>query len=117
MPDLFHGHDWQSALVPVLLRTLYANDPLLGVPVVFTVHNLGYHGLFPRDILPLLCLPGTCSKWAMEFYGKVNFLKGGLMFSDYFTTVSRKYAEEIQTPEYGRARRRHPQRGRLVPAS
>ncbi len=63
-PDVMHCHDWQAALVPVLLRTQYADDPLLhGVPVVFTIHNMGYHGLL--------------------------------------TTVSRKYAQEIQTPEYG----------------
>jgi starch synthase len=102
-PEVIHAHDWQSALVPVLLRTQYAADPLLGgIPVVFTVHNLGYHGLFPRDVLEQLALPDTLFHMeAMEFYGKVNFLKGGLVFADYLTTVSRKYAQEIQTPEYG----------------
>ncbi len=102
-PDVIHCHDWQSALVPVLLRTVYASDPLLrGVPVVFTIHNMGYHGLFPRDILKRLGLPDTLFHTdAMEFYGKVNFLKAALVFADYLTTVSRKYAEEIQTAEYG----------------
>jgi starch synthase len=102
-PDVIHCHDWQSALVPVLLRTLYGLDPLLdGIPVVFTVHNLGYHGLFPRDVLAQIGLPETLFRLeAMEFYGKVNFLKGGLVYSDYLTTVSRKYAQEIQTAEYG----------------
>ncbi|HZU22386.1 MAG TPA: glycogen/starch synthase, partial [Terriglobales bacterium] len=102
-PDVFHCHDWQSALVPVLLRALYAEDPLLaGRPVVFTIHNIGYQGLFPADTLPLLQLPWdlfTISK--MEFFGKVNFLKGGIVFSDYITTVSRRYSQEIQTTEYG----------------
>ena len=102
-PEVIHCHDWQAALVPVLLRTLYAADPLLrAVPVVLTVHNLGYHGLFPREILRRLGLPESLFHMdALEFYGKVNYLKGGLIFADYLTTVSRKYAQEIQTPEYG----------------
>ena len=102
-PDVIHCHDWQTALVPVLLRTLYADDLLVrGVPVVFTIHNLGYHGLFPREILGRLGLPENLFHMdALEFYGKVNYLKAGLVFSDYLTTVSRKYAQEIQTPEYG----------------
>jgi len=103
LPDVLHCHDWQSALVPVLLRTAYAADPLLrSVPVVFTIHNMGYHGLFPRDILGRLGLPESLFHMdGLEFYGKVNFLKAGLVFADYLTTVSRKYAEEVQTPEYG----------------
>ncbi|HZQ91958.1 MAG TPA: glycogen synthase GlgA [Terriglobales bacterium] len=103
VPDVFHCHDWQSALVPVLLRNVYAEDPAFrNVPVVFTIHNIGYQGLFPPDILPLLHLPWdlfTIRK--MEFYGKVNFLKGALSDSDFITTVSRKYSQEIQTSEYG----------------
>src|SRR5712664_2013065 len=101
--DVIHCHDWQSALVPVLLRTLYESDPVLrGVPVVFTIHNMGYHGLYPREALKRLGLPEKLFHMdAMEFYGKVNFLKGALVFADYLTTVSRKYAQEIQTPEYG----------------
>ncbi len=101
--DVIHCHDWQTALVPVLLKTVYEPDPLLrGVPVVFTIHNMGYHGLFPRTELAELGLPETLFRMdALEFYGKVNFLKGGLIYSDYLTTVSRKYAEEIQTADYG----------------
>ncbi|MDP9267903.1 MAG: glycogen synthase GlgA [Acidobacteriota bacterium] len=103
VPDVFHCHDWQSALVPVLLRTLYGDDPAFrGVPVVFTIHNMGYQGLFPPDTLPLLGLPWdllTMDK--LEFFGKVNFLKGALVFSDFITTVSKKYSQEIQTSEYG----------------
>ena len=75
---IFHCHDWQSALVPVLLRTIYAEDPAFrDVGTVFTIHNMGYQGLFPPETLPLLTLPWdlfTMSK--MEFFGQVNFLKG-----------------------------------------
>jgi len=103
VPQVFHCHDWQSALVPVLLRTVYAEDPaFVGVGTVFTIHNMGYQGLFPPDTLPLLMLPWdlfTMSK--MEFFGQVNFLKGALTYSDFVTTVSRKYSQEIQTAEYG----------------
>ncbi|MGA7633488.1 MAG: glycogen synthase GlgA [Terriglobales bacterium] len=103
VPHVFHCHDWQSALVPVMLRTLYAEDPAFrDVATVFTIHNMGYQGLFPPDTLPLLMLPWdllTMSK--MEFFGQVNFLKGALVYSDYVTTVSKKYSQEIQTTEYG----------------
>ncbi len=103
MPDIFHCHDWQSALVPILLSSLYNDDPAFrNAATVFTIHNIGYQGLFPPDTLPLLMLPWdlfTISK--LEFYGKVNLLKGALIYSDSITTVSRKYAQEIQTAEYG----------------
>jgi starch synthase len=103
VPQVFHCHDWQSALVPVMLRTLYAEDPAFReVATVFTIHNMGYQGLFPPETLPLLTLPWdllTISK--MEFFGQVNFLKGALVFSDFVTTVSKKYSQEIQTTEYG----------------
>ncbi len=103
VPHVFHCHDWQSALIPVMLRTLYAEDPAFKeVATVFTIHNMGFQGLFPPDTLPLLTLPWdllTISK--MEFFGQVNFLKGALVLSDYITTVSKKYSQEIQTTEYG----------------
>jgi starch synthase len=103
VPQLFHCHDWQAALIPVLLRTQYAEDPAFrDVATVFTIHNMGYQGLFPPDTLPLLTLPWdlfTISK--MEFFGSVNFLKGAVVFSDFVTTVSKKYSQEIQTTEFG----------------
>jgi starch synthase len=102
-PDVIHCHDWQTGLVPVLLRTSYSDDPLVrDVPVVFTIHNMGYHGLFGREVLERAGIPaGVFTLTGMEFFGSVNFLKGGLVFSDYLTTVSPKYAQEIQTREYG----------------
>jgi len=103
VPDVFHAHDWQAALVPILLRAVYRDDPAFrGAATVFTIHNMGYQGHFPPDTLPLLMLPWdlfTMDK--LEFYGKVNFLKGALVFSDFVTTVSRRYSQEIQTAEYG----------------
>jgi starch synthase len=103
VPDILHCHDWQSALVPILLRSMYSDDPAFHErATVFTIHNIGYQGLFPPDTLPLLMLPWdlfTISK--AEFYGKVNFLKGALVFADFITTVSRRYSQEIQTAEYG----------------
>jgi starch synthase len=103
LPDVIHCHDWQTALVPVLLRTQYANDPVVrSLPVVFTIHNLGYQGLFPQTAMQKVGLPPNLFTMdALEFYGKVNFLKGGLIYADFLTTVSRRYAKEIQTPEYG----------------
>jgi starch synthase len=102
-PDLFHCHDWQTALIPILLKTLYHDDPAFSrTPCILTIHNLGYQGLFPPEILPLLMLPWdlfTMSK--LEFYGKVNFLKGAISMADFITTVSKKYSQEIQTAEYG----------------
>ncbi len=102
-PDLFHCHDWQSALVPVMLRTVYTKAPSLSAtPVLFTVHNLGYQGLYRREVLAQLGLPDSLFTIdALEFYGKVNLLKGGLVFADAINTVSRGYAREIQTEEYG----------------
>jgi starch synthase len=102
-PDVLHCHDWQTALIPILLKTLYDEDPAFSLtPSVLTIHNLGYQGIFQPEILPLLMLPWdlfTMSK--LEFYGKVNFLKGAISMADFITTVSRKYSQEIQTAEYG----------------
>jgi starch synthase len=103
VPQVFHCHDWQSALIPVLLRTQYAEDPAFReVATLFTIHNMGYQGLFPPDTLPLLTLPWdlfTITK--MEYFGQVNFLKGALVYADFINTVSRKYSQEIQTAEFG----------------
>jgi len=103
MPDLIHCHDWQTALVPVLLRTEYANDAAVqNLPVVFTVHNMGYQGAFPRSAMKKIGLPESLfGVDSMEFYGRINYLKGGLLYADFLSTVSPRYAQEIQTPDYG----------------
>jgi starch synthase len=102
-PDLIHCHDWHTALVPVLLRGVYGYDPAFTrLPVVFTVHNMAYQGRYWHDAMWRCGLPGHLYNVnALEFWGDVNFLKGGLLFSDCLTAVSRKYAEEIQTPQFG----------------
>ncbi len=103
LPDLIHCHDWQTALIPVFLRTSYGDDPAVkNLPVVFTIHNMGYHGVFPKESMERAGIPaGIFHPGGIEFFGNVNFLKGGLIYSDYLTTVSRKYAQEIQTSEFG----------------
>ncbi len=103
VPDVYHAHDWQAALVPVYLRTVYALDPALSAAgTVFTVHNAGYQGWFPPQTTERLLLPWEVFRMdRMEHYDTLNFLKGGIVYADEVTTVSRKYAEEIQTPEFG----------------
>ncbi len=102
-PDVVHLHDWQTGLVPVLLRSGLRNDPFFsGLATVLTIHNLGYQGLFPPEILPAIGVDRSLfSIDGVEFYGKVSFLKGGLVFSDLLTTVSPTYCSEIQTPQMG----------------
>jgi len=101
--DAIHCHDWQTGLLPVLLRTSHADDPLVkDTPVIFTIHNMGYQGVFGRDVIERAGIPaGTFHPGGLEYFGKVNYLKAGIVYSDYLTTVSRKYAREIQTPEFG----------------
>ncbi len=96
-PDIVHCHDWQTGLIPALL----APEPQRPA-TVFTIHNLAYQGLFPRQTLTALGLPESLwSPEALEFHGQLSFIKGGLAFADRITTVSPTYAREIQTPEYG----------------
>lgn len=102
-PDVIHCHDWQSGLVPVFLRAQPEAYPeIASARTVFTVHNLGYQGLFWEPDWHLLNLDRKLfNPGCLEFYGKINFLKGGVVFADKITTVSPSYAEEIQTPEQG----------------
>jgi 1,4-alpha-glucan branching enzyme len=103
VPDLIHCHDWQSALAIVFLKTQPQHYPRLSsAKTLLTVHNLGYQGLFGPHEWHLLNLDrGLFNARHLEFYGKINFLKGGLVFADAISTVSPTYAQEIKTPEYG----------------
>src|SRR5580658_5429464 len=102
-PDILHLHDWQAALAPVYLREHFSGDhTYLGVKTLLTIHNLGYQGLFPPEVLPEVSLdPRLLNPDQLEFFGRVNFLKAGIAWSDAVSTVSKGYAREIQTPEYG----------------
>lgn len=101
-PDLLHCQDWQTGLVPVWLREEPRPAGLEGTATLFTIHNLAYQGLFPPERLPATGLgPRVFTPKGIEFYGKVNVLKGGLVFADRLSTVSEQYAREIQTSEFG----------------
>lgn len=101
--DIIHCHDWQSALIPVYLKTIYAHDSFYkDTKTLLTIHNIGYQGLFPKEKFPVLGLDwGLFSVDGLEFYGKINLLKGGIVFSDIISTVSQTYSKEIQTKEFG----------------
>ncbi len=101
--DILHCHDWQAALVPVYKMDQQHSNPLLqGTKTILTIHNLGYQGRFHRTQFPELGLNwGWFTADKLEYYGDVNFLKGGMVTADWLTTVSPTYAREIQTPEGG----------------
>jgi len=101
--DVLHCHDWQAGLVPAYLRTTFAGDPtFMGVKTLFTIHNLGYQGLFPAAALKEAALDATIfNPGGLEFFGQVSYIKGGISFADALSTVSPTYAREIQTEEYG----------------
>ncbi|MBV9463370.1 MAG: glycogen synthase GlgA, partial [Verrucomicrobiae bacterium] len=99
--DIVHSHDWHAALLPALLEHRRPKN-LAHARTVLTVHNLAFQGVFPAEAFALTGLPeGYFTPETLEFYGGVNFLKAGLLLADALSTVSRKYAEEIQTLEYG----------------
>jgi starch synthase len=102
-PSIVHAHDWQAGLVPVYLRTLYAAHPVLrGTPSIFTIHNLAYQGVYESDWLPRVDLGwDQFTPDRLEFFGRFSMLKGGIVDARFVTTVSRRYAEEIQTPAFG----------------
>jgi len=96
-PDVVHCNDWQSGLVPALLS--FENDR---PSTIFTIHNMAYQGLFPASAAATLNIPGQLWHPAgLEFHGMLSFIKGGLVYADYITTVSPTYALEIQTEEFG----------------
>ncbi len=98
-PDVYHCHDWQTGLLPALLKSY---PPEVRPKTVFTIHNLAYQGWFPKELLPALGIPwSTFTPQGLEFYDQVSMLKAGVAFSDATTTVSESYAHEIRTPEFG----------------
>jgi starch synthase len=103
VPDVFHVHDWETALLPVYLGTSYYFDPMLrSAGTLQTVHNAGYQGWFPPVTVERLLLPWEIFRpERAEHYNTLNLLKGGVVYSDIVTTVSGKYAAEIQTAEFG----------------
>ncbi len=100
-PDVFHLNDWQTSFLPIRLAD--RPDPYFQeTRKILTIHNLAYQGLFPPEVLPRIGLSYHIFHMeATEYYGQFNTLKGGIVFSDFITTVSPTYAREIQTPEYG----------------
>jgi starch synthase len=102
-PEILHGHDWQAGLIGPYIASTFRTDPtFLGMRSVFTIHNLGYQGIYAREALDEIGLPRDMFHPArMEFWGNLSFLKAGIVYADAITTVSRGYAREIQTPEYG----------------
>jgi starch synthase len=102
-PDIIHAHDWQTATAPAFLKFVFRNDPFFRrTKSIFTIHNLAYQGLFDPGVLGRVGLPENLFRPEdLEFFGRVNFLKAGILYADAITTVSPRYAREIQTPEFG----------------
>jgi len=103
-PDVIHCNDWQTALIPAYLKTRLREDAFFSrVSTLLTIHNLAYQGVFEPSVLEVIDLPQELflPGGPVEFFGKVNFLKAGIVYADAISTVSEKYAEEIQTEEFG----------------
>lgn len=103
-PDILHCHDWHTALIPLMQKEFYAKEPLYySIKTVFTIHNLKYQGIFSKEVLTDVI--GLSEKFfteeTLEFHGSVNFMKAGLLYADWITTVSPTYAQEIQYSFYG----------------
>ncbi|HWA85710.1 MAG TPA: glycogen synthase GlgA [Opitutus sp.] len=101
--DVVHCHDWQTALLPLLVREAERRHGVtIADKTVCTIHNIAFQGVFPRATFARTNLPDELNAIdGLEYYEQVNFLKGGILFADYVTTVSPRYAQEIQTPEFG----------------
>lgn len=102
--DIVHCHDWQTGLVPVFLKSSYTNDRFYQqMKVVYTIHNMKFQGRWKiEEIKDITGLPNEIfAPDKMESYGEANYLKGGIIYSDFLTTVSRTYAYEITTPSGG----------------
>ncbi|MGD9678498.1 MAG: glycogen synthase GlgA [Vulcanibacillus sp.] len=103
-PDIIHLHDWQTALVSLYLKSNYSNNDFYkSIKTIFTIHNLRYQGIFPRNLLGdvLDINQDQFNINGIEYYGSINYLKAGLIYSDYISTVSETYSQEIQYPYYG----------------
>ena len=102
-PAVVHCNDWQTGLVPLYVKSMYRNTSSLGkTRTIFTIHNLGYQGLFPHRDLRLTGFgEEVFTPEGMEFWGELNLMKAGIVYADAVTTVSKTYSREIQTPEYG----------------
>ncbi len=102
-PDVLHCHDWHTGLVPAYLRMLFHNDPLYAhITTLFTIHDIIHQGCFSKDTMGLTGLPDAVyTPDGIEFYGEMSFLKSGIVYADVLTTESKRYSQEIQTPEYG----------------
>ena len=102
-PDVIHCHDWQTGLIPAMVKGSANHRLYRGIPVVFTIHNLAYQGIFPEGKLALTGLPKEdfFQPEGLEYWGKISLLKAGIVYSEAVTTVSPTYAREIRTPEYG----------------
>jgi len=102
-PDIIHCHDWQTALIPAYLNETLVHDPAFAsIGSLMTIHNIAYQGLFTPEVMEFLQLPShTYSPEGVEFYGRVNYLKAGIVYADIINTVSPRYSQEIQTPEFG----------------
>ncbi|MDD3905390.1 MAG: glycogen synthase GlgA [Candidatus Omnitrophica bacterium] len=102
-PDVIHCNDWQTALIPVYLNTLYKYDSFFAkTKVLYTIHNLAYQGVFPKEEFPKIGLDWNLFTIEyFEFYDKVNLAKAGIVYSDAVSTVSPTYAKEILTKEFG----------------
>ena len=104
IPDIVHCHDWQAALVPVYLRTLFQDSPIGHARSILTIHNLRFQGIYNIPTIQYWSgLPDSVFGMGAlkENYVDANMLKGGLAYADRITTVSGTYAYEIQTAEYG----------------
>ncbi|MBZ0198363.1 MAG: glycogen/starch synthase, partial [Ignavibacteriaceae bacterium] len=99
IPDIIHCNDWQCGLIPVYLKTLYKEEEIFAnFKTLFTVHNLGYQGIFPKSSFAKTGLPAELnSEKGLIHNGKINFLKAGLLYADVISTVSETYANEIRT--------------------
>ena len=102
-PSIIHAHEWQTGLVPAYQKMHFSHDPIVGgVPSIFTIHNLAFQGIFPAATLDEIGLGWEVfNVQAMEYFGKISYLKAGINFSEKITTVSPNYAREVVTPEMG----------------